>query len=260
MASSCIADNGWFCVEYLQRSGATLWAATVEHLELTVGSMVAAIVLAVPLAIIAGRSTRLQTAMLSVASAIYTIPSLALITALWPIFGLTPLTVGTALTLYALLVVLRGLIVGLESVPADVVESATGMGVGPIRLLLTVQLPLSLPVALAGVRVATVSTVGLVTIGALLGHGGLGTVILDGFISNFFHAQIMWATLGCVLIAVVFDLALLGVQKVMTPWQRSTRERSRAHRRLPQAARGAQTTPTAYDTRAAPAIAAAEQV
>jgi hypothetical protein len=109
---------------------------------------------------------------LALGGVLYTIPALALISILWPVFGLTSVTVTLALAVYALLVVLRNTLVGLEGVPDDVVDAARGMGYGRRRLLWRVELPLALPAIFAGVRLAVVSTVGLVTIGALVGHGG----------------------------------------------------------------------------------------
>ena len=140
---------------------------------------------------------------------------------LWPVFGLSPVTVTIALALYALLVVLRNTLVGLDGVPADVVDAAVGLGFGPTRLLWRVELPLALPAILAGVRLATVSTVGLVTIGALVGHGGFGSLILGGFIDNFYHAQIMTATLLTVALAMLLEGLLLLLERVLTPWSRT---------------------------------------
>jgi osmoprotectant transport system permease protein len=155
---------------------------------------------------------------------LYTIPALALISVLWPVFGLSPLTVTIALAVYALLVVLRNTLVGLDGVPAEAVDAARGMGFGRRRLLLKVELPLALPAILAGVRLATVSTVGLVTIGALVGHGGFGTLILGGFVDNFYHAQIMTATLLTVALAIVLEGLLLLLERALTPWSRARSE------------------------------------
>ena len=158
--------------------------------------------------------------MLAFAGTLYTIPSLALFGALWPTFGLSRKTVGIALTIYALLVVLRNLIVGLDGVPEDVRDAARGMGFRAGRMLWRVELPLALPVIMAGVRIATVSTIGLVTVGSVFGNGGFGNFILDGFQNNFFHAEIMTGVIACVLLAVVAELLLLGLERLLTPWAR----------------------------------------
>ena len=185
-------------------------------------SVALAMVVAVPLAL---RGQTLPPTARSGARArvgvLYTIPALALISILWPVFGLTTVTVTIALAVYALLVVLRNTLVGLEGVPDDVVDAARGMGYGRRRLLWRVELPLALPAILAGVRLAVVSTVGLVTIGALVGHGGYGTLIVGGFVDNFYHAQIMTATLLTVALAIVLEGALLLLERVLTPWSRT---------------------------------------
>jgi osmoprotectant transport system permease protein len=151
---------------------------------------------------------------------IYTIPSLALFAVLAPITGLTKKTVVIGLTAYTLLVLVRNVLAGLQGVPEEVVEAARGMGLGPGRLLLRVQLPLALPTIIAGVRVATVSTIALVTVGAVVSNGGLGQLIFEGFNNNFYRAEILTATLLCVLLAAVADAMLLGVEWLLTPWAR----------------------------------------
>jgi osmoprotectant transport system permease protein len=147
-----------------------------------------------------------------------------LISILWPIFGLSPWTVVVALALYALLVVLRNTVVGLKGVPPDAVDAARGMGYSKLSILWKIEFPLAMPTIIAGIRIATVSTVGLVTIGALVGYGGFGSMIYSGFLQNFWHAQIMTATLACVLLAVVLEIALQIAERFLTPWARSGRE------------------------------------
>ena len=187
---------------------------------ITLAAMGLSILIAVPLAILVRVWEPLKTPTLVVSGLLYTIPSLAMITALWPVFGLTSLTVIVALAAYALLIVLRNILVGLEGVSPATVDSATGMGLGKKRLLWQVEVPLALPAILAGIRLATVSTVGLVTIGSLVGHGGFGTLILNGFINNFYHAEIMTATLLTIALALIFDVLLQGLEWLLTPWTR----------------------------------------
>ncbi|MCB0899303.1 MAG: ABC transporter permease, partial [Actinobacteria bacterium] len=191
-----------------------------EHIFLTVGSVLLAIVLAVPLAVLVRKVPRLSGPVLGLSGVLYTIPSLALISLLWPIFGLSPWTVIIALAVYGLLVVLRNIVVGLDDVPAEVLDAANGMGLTTRQIATRVSIPLAMPTILAGIRIATVSTVGMVTIGALVGYGGFGTLILSGFQNNFWHAQIFTATLCCVLLAVVFEILLLLVQRLTVPWTR----------------------------------------
>ncbi|MCU0278983.1 MAG: ABC transporter permease [Candidatus Nanopelagicales bacterium] len=214
------ASNPWLSWKYVQNNWEELVAAGQEHIYLTVSSVVLAILVSIPLAILIRRVPVLTGPILGLSGILYTIPSLALISLLWPIFGLSPWTVIIALAVYALLVVLRNIVVGLQQVPGDVLDAANGMGLTDRQILARVSLPLALPTILAGIRIATVSTVGMVTIGALVGYGGFGTLILSGFQNNFWHAQILTATLCCVLLAVVFELLLLIVERVAAPWTR----------------------------------------
>jgi osmoprotectant transport system permease protein len=108
-------------------------------------------------------------------------------------------------------------------VPADVREAARGMGYGTARMFLAVELPLALPTFMAGLRIATVSTVALTTVGVLVGHGGLGQLIVGGFNANFYRAEIVTGAIGCVLLALVADLLLAGLERLLTPWSRAAR-------------------------------------
>jgi osmoprotectant transport system permease protein len=112
---------------------------------------------------------------------------------------------------------------GLNQVPAEAQDAATGMGYARFGRLLKVDLPLALPGIVTGLRLATVSTVALVTVGAIIGNGGLGDLILGGFRNNFYKAQILTATLMCVLLALVLDLILAGAGRLVTPWARRSR-------------------------------------
>jgi osmoprotectant transport system permease protein len=217
------ASNPWLSWSYVQDYWPELVAAGREHILLTVSSVVLAIAVAIPLAMVIRRIPGLGGPILGLSGVLYTIPSLALISLLWPVFGLSPWTVIVALAVYGLLVVLRNIVVGLQEVPDDVLDAADGMGLTDRQVLTRVSLPLALPTILAGIRIATVSTVGMVTIGALVGYGGFGTLILSGFQNNFWHAQILTATLCCVLLAVFFEVLLLILEKVVAPWTRKAR-------------------------------------
>jgi osmoprotectant transport system permease protein len=214
------APNPWLSWSYLHDNADAILAATRQHVTLTAVSVGLGLLLALPLAMLARRSQRLETAVLGLAGVIYTIPSLALFAVLAPITGLTEKTVVIGLTAYTLLALVRNVLTGLQGVPDEVVEAARGMGLGPARLLLTVQIPLAIPAILAGVRVATVSTIALVTVGAVVSNGGLGQLIFEGFNNNFYRAEILTATLLCVLLAAVADGLLLAVERVLTPWSR----------------------------------------
>jgi osmoprotectant transport system permease protein len=214
------APNPWLSWSYLHDNSDAILAATRQHVTLTVISVGLGLLLALPLALLARRSRRLETLIVGLAGIIYTIPSLALFAVLAPVTGLTQTTVVIGLTAYTLLVLVRNVLAGLQGVPEDVVEAARGMGLGPGRLLWRVQLPLAVPAILAGVRVATVSTVALVTVGAVVSNGGLGQLIFEGFNNNFYRAEILTAMLLCVLLALVADALLLLVERALTPWTR----------------------------------------
>ncbi|WP_085871307.1 MULTISPECIES: ABC transporter permease [unclassified Nocardioides] len=214
--------NEWFCGQYLQDRRSELVDATTQHLEITVVSVLLGVVIAFPLALLARRLPRLESGILGLTTAIYTIPSLALLPLLVPFTGLSATTVVIGLALYALTILVRSMLEGLRSVPDEVRESAIGLGFGSTRLLLKVDLPLALPVIMAGLRVATVSTVALTTVGSLVAYGGLGNLIKDGVSTNF-RAELMAASILCVVIAVVLDLLIVLTQRLLTPWTRGVR-------------------------------------
>ena len=209
--------NDWFCVQYLVDRRSQITAATVEHVWITVVAVLLGVVIAFPLALLARRFVRLESTILGVSTGIYTIPSLALFPLLVPFTGLSPTTVVIGLALYALTVLVRAMLEGLRAVPAEVRESATGLGYGPTRLLFRVELPLALPVIMAGLRVATVSTVALTTVGSLVAYGGLGNLIKDG-VNTDFRAELLTAAVLCVLLAVALDALVVLAQRLLTPW------------------------------------------
>jgi osmoprotectant transport system permease protein len=124
------------------------------------------------------------------------------------------------LALYSLTILVRNMLEGLRAVPEDVRESATGLGYSPVRLLFRIELPLALPVLMAGLRIATVSTVALTTVGSIVSYGGLGNLLASG-VNEDFKAQILAASVLCVLLALALDALLLGVQRLLTPWTRT---------------------------------------
>ena len=154
---------------------------------------------------------------------LFTIPSLALFVLLIPFTGLSVRTSLIGLTLYTLLILVRNIVEGLRGVDRDVREAAEAMGYTRARQLFRVELPLALPVIMAGIRIATVTTIGLVTITALIGQGGLGQLFIEGFTRNFATPILVGIVLSA-LLAFAADLALVGLQDRLTPWARS-RER-----------------------------------
>jgi osmoprotectant transport system permease protein len=218
----CYVDNDWICAQYWHDYRPELVDATVEHVWLTVVSVLAGLLVAVPLALVARRNPALQTLVVGGTTVLYTIPSLALFSLLLPFTGLTSTTVIVGLALYSLTILVRNVLAGLDAVPDAVREAARGVGYSELRLLCRVELPLALPVIMAGVRVATVSTVALVTVGSIVSYGGLGNLLLLA-VGNQFKAQIFAASLLCVALAVVLDLVLVLVQRLLTPWARHAR-------------------------------------
>jgi len=189
-----------------------------QHVELTVIAVGAGLLIAIPIGVLAWRYRGSRGPVLGLAGGLYTIPSLALFALLVPWTGLTVLTAEIGLVAYTLLILLRNIVVGLDGVPADVRDAAVGMGYRPLRQLLRVDLPLALPVIIAGLRIATVTTIGLITITALIGEGGLGQLLYDGLQRDFRTPLVVGATLS-VALAVVADLSLAGVQRLLTPWR-----------------------------------------
>lgn len=214
------AGNPWFSWAYLRDNTDTVVARLVEHVQFTAETVVLATAIGVPLAVLAYWVRPLTAPILASAGVLYTIPSLALFAFLAPFTGVGRVTVLIGLVLYALLLVVRSTLTGLNQVPGEVKEAASAMGYGRLARLLRVELPLALPGVLTGVRLATVSTVALVTVGVLVGHGGLGQLIIDGFRNNFYRAEIATGAALCVLLALALDLTLAGVGRLLTPWSR----------------------------------------
>lgn len=236
----CLTANAWVCGTYLREYRGDLTDAVVQHVWITAVSVALGLVVAFPLALAAHRWRLAAGPVLAVTTVLYTVPSLAMFALLLPVFGISAWLVVTGLVLYSLTILVRNLLAGLDAVPAEVTEAARAMGYGPLRLLLAVELPLALPALMAGLRIAAVSTVALTTVGAIIDYGGLGNLLLSGINSNF-RAQVLAASVLCVVLAVLADVALLGVQWLLTPWRHKLR---RARRKpLPAAPAASGTAP-----------------
>jgi osmoprotectant transport system permease protein len=224
--ASCynVLENHWWCPSYWHDYRPELTHYTEQHIWLTLTSVALGFAIAFPLGLIARRYTRVESLIVGITTIIYTIPSLAMFSLLLPWTKLTAKTAIIGLALYSLTILVRNVIEGLRSVPEEVREAAKGTGYGPTRLLFTIELPLAVPVIMAGLRVAVVSTVALATVGAIVSYGGLGNMLLEGFRQDF-KAQILAASLLCVALAVAFDVVLVTIQWLLTPW---TRRRARA--------------------------------
>lgn len=224
LPEDCLRRNDWICLEYVETRQSQILEALGEHVYITVTSLAGGAVVALLLALVARQWPRLRAVVMGVSTWLYTIPSLALFSLLLiPGFllwgGLTSTTVIIGLVMYTLTILVRGILAGLDGVPPDAKESAIGMGYSNRRLLWQVELPLALPTIFAALRVAAVSTVALTTVGVIVGHGGLGNLIFRGFSSNF-KPEVLTASLLCVVLAVVADLVLVGIERLVTPWRR----------------------------------------
>ncbi len=226
LADNCLVRNEWICPEYVRSRQDEILSAIGEHVWITVASMVVGVIVAFGFALAARRWRRIENPILGTSTVLYTIPSLALFSLLLPVMvsigvaGLSSTTVIVGLVLYSLTILVRGMLTGLDGVPAEVRDAAIGMGYGGGRLLWRVELPLALPTIFASLRVAAVSTVALTTVGVVVGHGGLGNLIFQGLRSNF-KPEVLTASVLCVVLALVADFVLLGLQRMATPWRRS---------------------------------------
>src|SRR6202022_2102778 len=195
-------------------------AALLQHIQLTLIAIVVGLVIAVPLGLVAWRSRVFRGPIFSLTGILYTIPSLALFSALVPFTGCTVFTREIGLVSYTLLILIRNIVVGLNSVPDEVREAARGMGYRPLAGLMRGDLLLALPAIVAGVRIATVTTIGLVTVTALIGEGGLGSLIYDGLLRDF-KTPLVVGTVLSVALALVADLSLAAAERIFTPWSRA---------------------------------------
>lgn len=216
------APNPWFSWAYVAANRADIVRALEQHVWLTLEAVAIAAAIALPLALLAFRRPRLAGTVVGVSGVLYTIPSLALFAVLYPVLRDRRTTVLVGLVMYALLVLVRAVLVGLRGVDPAVTDAARGLGQGPARILFTVQLPNALPSVVVGLRLATVSTVALVTIGVVVGYGGLGQLMYRGF-SSLYRAEIVTATVLTLAIAFVADVVLWYAGRLATPWARGRR-------------------------------------
>jgi osmoprotectant transport system permease protein len=209
----------WISDHYRQ-----LGDALVQHLELTFIAVGIGFVVAAVLAVLTLRFRVSYQPINALTGVMYAVPSLALFILLVPITGLTTLTAEIALVSYTLQILYRSIVNGIDGVPESVVESATGMGYTRSQRFWQIELPLALPVIVSGVRIATVTTVGLVPVAAILGsdQGGLGPFLFDG-LQRLYNTPLLVAGLLTVALAVVLDLLLVGLERWLTPWRRRRR-------------------------------------
>ena len=212
--------------EYLRDQWDQVRTALVQHVELTLVAVGLGLVVASVLAALALRYRWTAGPITTFTAFVYTIPSVALFGLLVPYTGVSKTTAVIPLVGYTLLVLVTSILTGFRSVPPSVRDAAEGMGLSPARRVFTVELPLAVPYIVTGIRVATVTTVGLVTVAAIVGEGGLGRLILDGLRRTFWTPMTVGASLSIIL-ALVLDLSLWGLGRALTPWTRRRRAASR---------------------------------
>jgi osmoprotectant transport system permease protein len=197
-----------------------VWHYTIVHLRITALALLLGAAVAFPLGLAGHRWRRSYPAILGVTGVLYTVPSLSLLVLLGLGFGLgllndRPLIV--ALAVYTLAILVRNLVEGLRAVPDSVTDAATGVGYTRLRSLLTIELPLAVPAIIAGLRVAAVSTISLVSVGGVLGRGGLGFLFFEGFRRNR-TSEIVAGIGASIVLAVIVDIALIVTRRLLTPW------------------------------------------
>jgi len=217
-ADSCVARDG-FCPDWIADNFWDRYSEPfAEHVLLTVLAVAFGFVIAATLAVFAYRRRRLIGPITTATGVLYTIPSLAAFFLLQPLTGRGRTTAVIALVAYTLLIIFRNVLAGLDNVPRETRDAARGVGLTDRQVLWRVELPLALPEIMAGLRIAATTTVGLATLAFFAGAGGLGGAI---FSDITFKSNVVVAGGLCVLLAVALDLLILGVQRLLTPWQRA---------------------------------------
>jgi osmoprotectant transport system permease protein len=219
--SDCVRNNGQFCWAWFKDHwGDLFWPRVVEHIELTLIAVGIGFVIAMITALIAYRWEWFDTPAVGIYAFLYTIPSLAFFQLMVPFTGLTRLSAEIALVSYTLLILFRNIVTGLREVPPDALEAAQAMGLTRRQTLLRIELPLALPAIMAGLRIATVTTISLATVAAFIGVGGLGQPIFNA-IREGFKTQFLAAGVLAVLLALITDAVLVVIQRLLTPWARA---------------------------------------
>ena len=222
-ASDCVRENRQFCADWFLENFGRVFAPRVwEHVQLTAIAVGIGFVIAFGAALLAFRRGWFETPFEIFAAFLYTIPSLAFFQLMVPITGLSRLSAEIALVSYTLLILFRNVLTGLREVPEDAVQAARAMGLTPAQVLTRVQLPLALPTIMAGIRIATVTTISLATVAAFIGVGGLGQPIFNA-IQDGFKTQFVAAGALAVLLALVADALLVLLQRGIAPWTRASR-------------------------------------
>lgn len=218
-ADPCVTENRLFCVEWARDNwGSVFQPALVQHVKLTLIAVAVGFVIAFAAALVAHRYRRFEGPFGAFSGIVYTIPSIALFQLLVPFTGLTVLTIEVALVGYTLLILFRNVLAGLRAAPPEVLEAARGMGLTRRQTLTRVELPLALPAIVAGVRIATVSTIALATLAAFVIPEGLGRPIFRALREGIFKTELISAGVLAILLAVTADVLLVLAQRALTPW------------------------------------------
>jgi len=209
-------------MSYIFKHPGKVWSLLLAHLGMTILTLAIAVLIALPLALLVTRYRWLNLPILGSLGILYTIPSLALIILLIPIFGLNVRSVIVAMVMYTQVILVRSLVVGLQSIPPSVLEAARGMGMNLWQRWWQIQVPLALPIFLAGLRIAAVVAIATATIGAKFGAGGLGTLLFEG-IAQAGRADKIWAgAIAVALLAFTLNGLLLGLERMASSAKRST--------------------------------------
>jgi len=197
---------------WLARNWDQVAVALLQHIGISLTALVIAFVIALPVGVWAARDARVQAAAITIAGFLYTIPTLAFLALLIPLVGLGPANAIIAMVAFSLVVLIRNIATGIRQVPEDIVDSARGMGMGPAQILLRVELPLALPLIVAGLRVSAVTVISVSVVAAYVNAGGLGTLIFNGIATD--HPPKIWsgAIAACAL-AVAVDASLAAVER-----------------------------------------------
>jgi osmoprotectant transport system permease protein len=221
--SACVTGNHVFCWGWVQQHWHdTLEPKLIEHIELSLAAVAIGFVLAFALAIFAHRVRGVAQPLGIVAALVYTIPSIAIFQILIPFFGISDTTIAIPLTGYSLVILYPNILTGLQSAPPEVLEAARGMGLEPRDVFRRIELPLAVPAIIAGLRIAVVSTISIATIAAFIGGRGLGGPIFDALqLPTPFKTEIYSAGFLVVAFALICDLTLVAVRRVLVPWTRA---------------------------------------
>ncbi|MBE7195103.1 MAG: ABC transporter permease [Gordonia polyisoprenivorans] len=223
--NSCLAKNGTFCTDWFDSNSTLFEDALSKHIKLTLVSMVVGFLISFTLALIAYRFRWIALPVTFLSSVLYTIPAIATFYILVGITGLKDLTAEIALVSYTLLILFTNTLAGLTGVSPDVRDAAQGLGMTARQSLLRVELPLAIPTIVAGIRVATVTIISLVTVAGLIGLGGLGDIIYTQGVKNNTNTALIVGGVACIALALLADAILVIAQRLVTPWARARRNR-----------------------------------